>query len=169
MQYTKSITLAKGRGRQGFPRSRGKCPKDKGGYEASGINRTIHQGLYPPAEPEPKRRKGGARFPPFTGQISEVQQGFPRSRGKCPKDKGGYEASGINRTIHQGLYPPAEPEPKRRKGGARFPPFTGQISEVQQGFPRSRGKCPKDKGGLASSHKHARCRDTRNCSSIFSY
>ena len=98
----------------GFPRSRGKCPKDKGGSSDVGRRQ------YPSTRG--REPKGWARW-----------LGFPRSRGKCPKDKGGSSDVGRRNTRrHEGGNPRAGP------GGRVSPVHGGNVRRTKGATGRGR-------------------------------
>ena len=112
----------------GFPRSRGKCPKDKVG--SSDIGRR----QYPSTRG--REPKGGAGWP-----------GFPRSRGKCPKDKGG--SSDVGRR----QYPSTRG--REPKGWARC-----RVSPVHGGNVR-RTKGATGRGRSATRQNHRKTAQTK--------
>ena len=83
------------------------------------------------------------RFPPLDETFAKLS-GFPRSRGKCPKDKGGRcrmikpKKTPRKRVLQRSL--------DDRGRCCVFLPLDETFAKLS-GLPRSRGKCPKDKGG----------------------
>ena len=116
--------------RSGFPRQkvrnpRGKCPKDKGGLRGDRRQQSPSIRVVPLGGTIPKLRgRRGAPLSRRKGTRASPKKNDNRSQGHARVGAG---PDGLNQPIG-------------------FPPLGGTFAK-RQGFPRSRGKCPKDKGG----------------------
>ena len=128
------LTL-KRRGRTVFPRSRGKCPKGKGGLRDE--RNTLSFRRYP-------RHSGGSRNPQRKRHAANHQWAIPPSH--SVRGARGDALVGVAQAPSVEMPASASTSPRSHRFAHSRPRTLKRRGRTV--FPRSRGKCPKDKGGL---------------------